>query len=299
MLTAWKQAGNEAIMKGYEDSLILDRAFPFQINEVLLSAADSSDDLFHWHSYFEITCVLDGSGCYYVNGRAFEVGPGDLIIFNSAELHGWQLLRQEMKVLAMVFSPDLVAGYGAMSDMEYLDPFIKRGSNFINRIGSDERCAAEIAASMNEILEEWQERSEGYRLLIKSDVLRILTMLVRHYHNDSRAASPQPYDRNKALARLRPVFEYIDEGYCGRLTLKAAADTVFMSPNYFSHYFHTATGVSFSDYITMRRIRKAQRLLETTSKSIYEVAIECGFPNSSNFYRLYRKYIGDSPRGGR
>ena len=49
----------------------------------------------------------------------------------------------------------------------------------------------------------------------------------------------------------------------------------------------------------MRRIRRAQRLLETTSKSIYEVAIECGFPNSSNFYRLYRKYTGERPRGGR
>ncbi len=286
-------------MKGYEDNLVLDRAFPFQINEVLLSAKDSSDDLFHWHSYFEITCVLEGSGCYYVNGRAFEVRPGDLVIFNSAELHGWQLLHREMKVLAMVFAPELVAGYGPMSDMEYLDPFIKRGSNFINRIGSEDRYAAEIAASMSEIHSEWQERADGYRLLIKSDVLRILTMLVRHYHNDSRAAIAQPSDRNKALARLRPAFEYIDEGYCGRLTLKAAADAVFMSPNYFSHYFHIATGISFSDYVTMRRIRRAQRLLETTSKSIYEVAIECGFPNSSNFYRLYRKYTGERPRGGR
>ena len=40
-------------------------------------------------------------------------------------------------------------------------------------------------------------------------------------------------------------------------------------------------------------------LMETTGKSIYEIAIECGFPNSSNFYRLYKKHTGESPRQGR
>ena len=50
---------------------------------------------------------------------------------------------------------------------------------------------------------------------------------------------------------------------------------------------------------SLRRIRKARELMETTGKSIYEIAIECGFPNSSNFYRLYRKHTGESPRQGR
>ena len=132
--------------------------------------------------------------------------------------------------------------------------------------------------------------------MIKADVLRVLTMLVRHY-DDGRSASAG--DRNKALRRLRPAFEYIDANYCGRITLKQAADQVYMSPNYFSHFFHDATHISFSDYVSLRRIRKARELMETSGKSIYEIAIECGFPNSSNFYRLYRKHTGDSPRQGR
>ena len=134
--------------------------------------------------------------------------------------------------------------------------------------------------------------------MIKADVLRILTMLIRHYNNDAR--DPGRFsEKNKALRRLQRAFEYIDGNYCGKVTLKTAADTVYMSPNYFSHYFHSATGISFSDYVTMRRIRKARELLEKTGKSIYEVAMECGFPNSSNFYRLYKKHTGESPRQGR
>ena len=138
----------------------------------------------------------------------------------------------------------------------------------------------------------------GYRLMIKADVLRILTMLVRHYNDDTRAAGPVQ-EKNKALLRLQKAFEYIDASYCGKVTLREAADRVYMSPNYFSHYFHSATGISFSDYVSLRRVRKARQLLETSGRSIYEIAIECGFPNSSNFYRLYKKHTGESPRQSR
>ena len=279
---------------GYKDTIALDQAFPFHIDEVPLRMDDGTGDFFHWHDYFEVLLILSGEGCYYVNGQAFEVTEGDILIFNNAELHGWQVTQSEMRVLAMVFAPRLVAGYGDFSDMEYLKPFIERGANFKNRVGSQEPCAAQIAGIMRQIEEEWRERQEGHRLMIKADVLRILTMLVRHYHDDTRSAARA--DRNKALQRLKRAFEYIDGGYCGKLTLREAANRVYMSPNYFSHYFHTATGVSFSDYVTMRRVHKARELLETTGRSTYEIAVECGFHNSSNFYRLYRKHTGQSPR---
>lgn len=283
-------------MNVHQDGLILDKAFPFQIDEVALAAGDNADDAFHWHSFLEVTCILEGSGCYYVSDRAYEVSPGDIIIFNSAELHGWQVFQREMRVLAMVFSDSIVAGYGDRMDLEYLRPFIGRGSNFRNRIGQGEPCAPQIAAIMQEILGEWRQRDEGYPLMIKADVLRILTMLVRHYHDDGR--TPDRADPGKALRRLQPAFEFIEANYCSRITLKQAADRVYMSPNYFSHFFHAATHISFSDYVTLRRIRKARELMETSGKSIYEIAIECGFPNSSNFYRLYKKHTGESPRQG-
>ena len=284
-------------MNVHQDGLILDSGFPFQIDEVTLASGDNADEAFHWHSFLEITCILEGSGCYYVSDRAYEVSPGDIVIFNSAELHGWQVFQSEMRVLAMVFSDSIVAGYGDLMDKEYLRPFIGRGSNFRNRIGKDEPCAARIADIMQEILGEWRQRSDGYSLMIKADVLRVLTMLVRHYQGDARAA--ERGDPSRALRRLQPAFEYIDANYCGRITLKQAADQVFMSPNYFSHYFHAATHISFSDYVTLRRIRRARELMESSGKSIYEIAIECGFPNSSNFYRLYKKHTGVSPRQGR
>ena len=284
-------------MYAIQDNLELDRAFPFQINEVRLSSKDNTGDVFHWHSYYEVSLILEGEAFCYVNGQTLEVARGDLILLNNAELHGWRVFGREMRVLTLLFSPELILPLCILSETDGLTSLIEHGTSFKNRIGSQEPCAAAIAGIMREIREEWSARQTGYPLMIKSDVLRILTLLFRHCHDDARGEAD--INRKKALIRLQPAFEYIEAHYCGKVTLKEAAVQVYMSPNYFSHFFHSATGISFSDYVTMRRVLKAGGLLETTGKSIYDIAIECGFPNSSNFYRLYKKYTGRSPRQNR
>lgn len=284
-------------MNAYQDELVLGKGFPFQIDEVTLLAENNADEPFHWHNFSEITCVQDGTGVYYVNGQALEVGPGDILIFNSAQLHGWQVFQQSMRLLVMVFSPSLLAGYGSFEELTPLEPFIGRSRYPKNRIAGNDPCARKIADIMEETYAEWQGRADGYRTMIRADVIRVLTLLTRGIGNARRQSGEK--DRMKALKRLQPALEYIDANYCGKLTLKDAAERAYMSPNYFSNYFHTVTDITFSDYVTLRRIRKARELLETSSRSIYEIAIECGFPNSSNFYRLYRKHTGESPRRSR
>ena len=199
----------------------------------------------------------------------------------------------------MVFSTNFISGYGNVSDTEYLKPFIERGSHFRNKVGKDEIYAPEITSIMAEISREWQEQKAGYRLMIKADVLRVLTILIRHYLSGNERMGSLSEEKSKALRRLENAFHYIDTHYCGKVTLQDAARCVYMSPNYFSSFFHMATDIRFSDYVTIRRIRKARQLLETTDMGIYEIALSCGFSNSSNFYRLYKKHTGQSPRSRR
>ena len=54
-------------MRLERDSIPLDKEFPFQISEVELNPSNSHPGTWHWHSYFEITWVLEGKGNYFVN----------------------------------------------------------------------------------------------------------------------------------------------------------------------------------------------------------------------------------------
>jgi YesN/AraC family two-component response regulator len=282
-------------MNIYRDQLPLDPEYPLEISELTLRAEDNRIDTFHWHSYFEITWIREGNGCYYVNGKAYFVQPGDLILFNHVEPHGWQTLTEELKVTVLVFTPSYISEHHDFSQMEYLQPFIERGSNFQNKIERESDTAEEIIRIMQEILSEWNQKELGYRLMIRADVLRILTLLTRCYQDDSKNTELLK-EKKKAMKRLQGAFDYINSHYSEKITLEETARTVYMSPNYFSSYFHKATETSFSDYVTMQRIRKANELLNETDKSINEIAMECGFPNISNFYRLYKKHTGTSPR---
>ena len=71
---------------------------------------------------------------------------------------------------------------------------------------------------------------------------------------------------------------------------------LLMNFNYFSSYFRKVTNISFSDYVTRMRINHARELLRETDKNVTEIAMECGFNNISNFYRLYKKHVGKPPK---
>ena len=57
------------------------------------------------------------------------------------------------------------------------------------------------------------------------------------------------------------------------------------------------TGVSPNDIIREARLKRAERLLETTDKSVSEVAYEVGFSSPSYFTKCYREFFGRTPNG--
>lgn len=282
-------------MRLERDTIPLDKDFPFQISEVKLTPQNSRPGTWHWHSYFEITCVLEGKGNYFVNGQEYTMEENDIIIFNNVEPHGWKLIGGNMRLLVMIFSPEFVAEKISVFDTEYLKPFVERGSNFKNRVGREESVNAEIRTSIQEIYQEWNERREGYPLMIKANVLRILTMLIRTYQDKTKSGEMLREKKN-AMKRLEQAFSYIDEHYCEKITLDEVAASVYMSSNYFSSYFRKVTNISFSDYVTRMRLNHARELLREGRGSVTEIAMECGFNNISNFYRLYKKHIGKLPK---
>lgn len=124
-----------------------------------------------------------------------------------------------MKLLVMIFSPEFVAEKISVFDAEYLKPFVERGSNFKNRVGREEKVNEEIRISIREIHQEWNERKEGYPLMIKANVLRILTMLIRAYQDETKSGEMLKEKKN-AMKRLEQAFTYINDHYCEKITLE-------------------------------------------------------------------------------
>lgn len=72
------------------------------------------------------------------------------------------------------------------------------------------------------------------------------------------------------------------------------AEHVYLNAAYFSRYFSTKTGRSFSDYLLDLRMKKAMELLGENVK-IYQVGERVGYRNNRIFLRTFKKYTGYTP----
>ena len=69
-----------------------------------------------------------------------------------------------------------------------------------------------------------------------------------------------------------------------------------VSPSHLSRAFRARYGETLSVYIKALQVRRAQRMLRTTSLDTTHVGYACGFATRRTFFRAYRRFSGESPR---
>lgn len=86
--------------------------------------------------------------------------------------------------------------------------------------------------------------------------------------------------------------EYMNETLC----LQSIGATLKISHIYLGTSFKKAVGRSVADYLNDVRLSHAIRLLEDGNRSIKEIFAAVGFTNESNFYKLFKKHYGVTPK---
>jgi len=73
------------------------------------------------------------------------------------------------------------------------------------------------------------------------------------------------------------------------------AETVNLSPGYFSNLFRSEVGMSFSDYLIQVRVENAKSLLRRFDLSVDAISKKCGFNSLAHFSRTFKDRCGLSP----
>lgn len=94
---------------------------------------------------------------------------------------------------------------------------------------------------------------------------------------------------------IRAAKQYVRERFREPLSLEDTARHVHLSDSYFSDLFHRSEGVSFVRYVQQQRIREACTLMETTSRKITDISLDCGFNSLTHFNRVFRKLMDCPP----
>ncbi len=97
-------------------------------------------------------------------------------------------------------------------------------------------------------------------------------------------------DRAISNRHVKRAILYIKENYTkSNLTRGNVATAIGVDAHWLSRLFKRETGMTVGEYITLRRIMKAEILLKTTDHKIKDVAIMVGYEDSYYFSKKFKQ----------
>ncbi|HJC23505.1 MAG TPA: response regulator [Candidatus Eisenbergiella merdavium] len=95
--------------------------------------------------------------------------------------------------------------------------------------------------------------------------------------------------------RIRKIISEINLRYTQKLSLGELADRYGLSIGHLSTLIKKETGMSYSEYITGKRMEDAKRLLQKEELSLEEISDMVGYHDYFYFTKVFKKYTGISP----
>ncbi len=116
-----------------------------------------------------------------------------------------------------------------------------------------------------------------------------VTMLL---YDDVFGAHTMPAVESRAMQR---VVHYIDSNLEKPLPVDRLAEISGFSRSHFSRLFAQSEGMPPAEYVLLRRLKQATRLLASSDHTVKEVAGMTGFSDPNYFAKVFRRYFRVSP----
>jgi transcriptional regulator GlxA family with amidase domain len=104
--------------------------------------------------------------------------------------------------------------------------------------------------------------------------------------------TPVPETADDIIAE---VLEWIEQRLDRPITVGELARQAELGDRTFLRRFSAATGTTPHRWVTTRRLDRAQRLLEDTSLSVDEIAVECGYGSAASLRHQFARIRGVGP----
>ncbi len=249
----------------------------------------------HSHTNFEIAYFISGGGTYIVKNKSYQFSAGDVFVFSSNEQHCiTNVTGEQMEYIAIHFDPKYLWGNSATGLSENNINFcFLHNPDFENKLPRDNPATEKIIKMILAANEEIINKKLEYKLMVKSYINEITVTLLRELNY------ALPHDSSTAQHHAKEiisVINYIDKHLESAITLDDIAKQATMSPNYFCTVFKKINNITIWDYIVSKRCDLASQLLISNPElNIIDIAEKCGFNNTANFNKAFKKRIGTTP----
>ena len=244
---------------------------------------------YHYHDFHKILYLIKGELSYSIEGRTYEVRPGDIIFVGAGEVHKPILHQQEYERIIIYVSKDYLTRYESANDSLGLC-FDNASGNNSHLLRIPDFKATRAGACLRELESSYQ--TSEYATLLYRQVL-FLEFLI-HLNRASLSISTSSSEDIRQNGKMAAIIDYINEHLTEELSIETLGNVFFMRRYYLMHTFKKETGYSIGNYISTKRLLLAKELIENGS-SVTTACYKCGFRNYSTFLRAYKKQFQVAP----
>lgn len=110
-----------------------------------------------------------------------------------------------------------------------------------------------------------------------------------------KASQKEAKKRQSPNELVQRLVAYIDQHYAKPLSCEQIAAAAHRSYGHAARVFKQVTGMTVVEYLSMTRLKQAQKELRDTHDSVKAIAGRCGFQHVNYFSSLFKKRYGLSP----
>ena len=234
------------------------------------------------HGNFEMLIVERGEMLCSIDGTDYRVKEGEAAFICPLQIHSFKV-QNDSTVRRVTFCENIVLTLSNAIKQkraenpvfkpkkEDLDYFLAELSSLF---GNDEFATKRITPSASRI------KVKGLLYIIESSFLSQAKLI--------------PYLNSKNA--VIDVVHFISQNYLSDISLQDAAEKIGYNHQYLSRELNKNLGVSFTTILNQYRMNHAYAMLQDTSLSVNQIALESGFRSIRNFNQVCLNMFGKSPK---
>lgn len=222
----------------------------------------------------DVLYCLSGKGTVEIDGKTFDVGQGQLVWIPGEAPHSHRAdERDPWSVMWLrMYGPD--------------NPALRRRLFGAGRPRMTIAESGEMIAWFHRLFDTMAARSADADLRLNADVADLLRLLARQRDSAVRPSLPP------ALSRLHTAIMANPEAPWSSDDMQRYAG---MSSSQLRRLFQKHFATTPRAYLRRARLAMAQRLLLESSRTLSEIAFDCGFFDAYHLSRDFKRVIGRPP----
>lgn len=241
-----------------------------------------------WASQGYFVYVLEGKKVWHIPGHSFELNQGECLFVKKGAHIVEQFFDVRFCVVVFFLSDKFIADTIRDHKLMVNEKEIGEPSLPIMPVDADDS----LHAFFNSVVPYFLSQKETNKALLQLKFKELILNVIHNPRNHEIRNYFYSLVTDSFTESLRKILE---DNFHYNLGLNEYAKMCGRSLSAFKRDFEEHFKTTPGRWLLERKLQQAQLLLDTSSKSVSEIAFESGFENASHFSRSFRQRYGKSP----